>query len=447
MLCGLLSRTRPCRVRRNRLWAEALEPRYMLSGAPTVADVNVSSTDWSAGFVDYLETSSLGTDGYSIPVGSSDQLDPLPWNNLDQVRITFSEDVRVQASDLSVSGVNTTAYAFSDFSYDSQTYTAVWTLANQLTEDKLLIDLDGDGLDPVEDLADNTLDGEWTNSSSTYNSGNGVAGGDFEFRLDVLPGDVNQTGVVTNADYLYTRVLNGKDTEDAGYLPLRDIDGSGQINSTDYDAIYAMIGDDLPTGDPAGVSDDAPTTQGFSDVNVNEDAADQVISLFNAFDDAEDSDSQMTYAIISNRNPNLFDSTDIDGVQGELTLDLAEDAFGIAELVIRATDTAGLIVDTLLLLQLSAVNDAPVISDFSCTVDAGSIWTFTGTVTDVDDDPTGWTVTFGGVLSGHTTSVQSDGTFEYAVYLAPETFGNALAQTEDDDEAESNVASCYVGVT
>ncbi len=87
-------------------------------------------------------------------------MDDLPWDNLDQIRITFSEAVEVQEWDLSVSGVNTTAYEFSNFSYDSQTYTAVWTLADPIAKDKLLIDLGGDGLDPVEDLNANVLDGE-----------------------------------------------------------------------------------------------------------------------------------------------------------------------------------------------------------------------------------------------------------------------------------------------
>ena len=93
---------------------EVLEPRWVLS-APSVADVNVCSTEWATEFVDYLETSELGTDGYSIPVGSSAQLQTIPWVNVDQIKITFSENVDVQMGDLSLSGVNTTAYEFSSF--------------------------------------------------------------------------------------------------------------------------------------------------------------------------------------------------------------------------------------------------------------------------------------------------------------------------------------------
>ena len=48
--------------------------------------------------------------------------------------------------------------------------------------------------DSVTDVAGNALDGEWDNGTDTYNSGDGAAGGDFAFRIDILPGDVNQVG-------------------------------------------------------------------------------------------------------------------------------------------------------------------------------------------------------------------------------------------------------------
>ncbi|MGB6042704.1 MAG: hypothetical protein WBF93_06060, partial [Pirellulales bacterium] len=221
--------------RPGRCRLETLEPRNMLSGTPpTVADVNVGSTAWTSDFIDYLEANSLGTDGYSIPVGSSSQLDPLPWHNLDQIRITFSEDVNVQQSDMALSGINTTAYEFADFDYDSATFTATWTLAGNIAGDGLLIDLSGDGLDPVTDLDSNILDGEWTTSSSTYGSGNGTAGGDFEFRLDVLPGDASQSGYVSTADFSRVWFFRGTDTEDANYNPIYDLDGSGDIGTDDY---------------------------------------------------------------------------------------------------------------------------------------------------------------------------------------------------------------------
>ena len=119
--------------RRRCLRLETLETRAMLSH-PAVTAVNVAGTNWNPSFVSYLQSSGLGAGGYAIPVGSSAQLQTLPWTNINQIRITFSEDVVVHAEDLSVSGVNTTAYAFSGFAYDSTSHTATWTLAAPVHE-------------------------------------------------------------------------------------------------------------------------------------------------------------------------------------------------------------------------------------------------------------------------------------------------------------------------
>ena len=181
-----------------------------------------------------MESHAFGSSGYSVPVGSSAQTKALPWNNLDQIKIEFSEDVDVQAADLSLSGKNTTSYAFADFFYDPQLRLATWTLTAPLTKDRLMIDLDANGIDPVHDLEGNILDGEWTNNVSTYASGNGTAGGDFEFLLNSLPGDVNGTGQVTNLDYVLTRSQEGKSTTSTGYNPKYDVNGSGLIDATDW---------------------------------------------------------------------------------------------------------------------------------------------------------------------------------------------------------------------
>jgi len=422
---------------------ETLERRLTLS-APTVADVNVSSTDWTSTFVDHLETESLGTDGYSVPVGSSSQLTSLSWTNLDQIRITFSEDVDVQQSDLSVSGVNTTAYSFSDFSYDSVNYVATWTLSSALACDKILIDLDGNGLDPVEDTSGNDLDGEWTDSSSTYNSGNGTAGGDFEFRFNVVPGDVSGDNGVNFLDAIWVNTKNGLSAGDSGYDIRYDVNGDGDIDSADYVATASRSGSVLPSGNPAGTSNDAPTTSGLADVNVNEDAVDQVLQLYNAFEDAEDDDDEMTYEVLSNSNSALFDSVSIDGYGG-LTLDFADDAFGEAELIIRATDADGLFVDTALAVDVTAVNDAPVISGFGASKGLGDYWTFHGSVADMDDDVEGMIITLGGVLAGYnvTATVQSDGTFSLTDEFPGLEEGFAFAQTDDGD-LDSNLAYYWV---
>ncbi|MHC4175868.1 MAG: hypothetical protein ACYSWU_00065 [Planctomycetota bacterium] len=193
---------------------------------------------------------------------------------------------------------------------------------------------------------------------------------------------------------------------------------------------------------------DAPTTSGISDVFVDEDAANEVISLYDAFDDIEDPDEYLTYQVVGNSNSELFDSVDVDGYGG-LVLDFAADAYGEGEITVRATDTDGAWVETTFLVDVAAVNDAPVISGFFASEGPVPFWTFSGTVTDVDDDVEGMIVVFGGVLAEFnvTATVQADGTFSLTDQFPGIQSGTATAQTEDPQELASNLALYQVYVT
>ena len=89
-----------------------------------------------------------------------------------------------------------------------------------------------------------------------------------------------------------------------------------------------------------------PTTSGIADVTVNEGAANTIIPLFDAFDDAQDSDTALTYEVIANTNAALFETPPtIAPATGELTLDYAATGTGTAEITVRAADTGALFVD------------------------------------------------------------------------------------------------------
>ena len=96
-----------------------------------------------------------------------------------------------------------------------------------------------------------------------------------------------------------------------------------------------------------------PTTSGINDVNVLVNAANTEINLFDAFDDYEDPDDALTYSIVSNTNPSLFNSTTIGGNPRLLTLDYALDAEGTADITVRATDTTNESVETTFTVTVS----------------------------------------------------------------------------------------------
>ncbi len=437
----MITKSSLCRGRR--LCLQPLESRMMLSH-PTVTAVNLCSTDWSSAFVSHLESQGLGVDGYAVPAGAS-QLQTLPWNNLNQVRITFSEDVVVSAECLSISGVNTTAYAFDSFSYDATSHVAVWTLASDLSVDKLMLDLDADGMAPVRSASTaDVLDGAWVDGQSTFPSGNSTGGTDFQFSFNVAPGDANASNSVTSADVIVVRNAIGTSVGDSGYNPRYDIDGSGSITDGDRETVVNLQASTLPTGNPTGMSNDAPTTAGIADLPLAAGAADYVLALSDLFDDAETLSEDLAYSIVGNSNSSLFTSLSIDS-SGDLTVDLNGSNTGYALLTLRATDSVGLFVETTLAMRVSA---PPVISNWACVQEMDQSWTISGTVTDADDSVLNDTVYFGGVFAPYylMTSVAGDGSFLFNVFLPGLEEGLGTAQTTDPNGVHSEINLYYVVV-
>jgi hypothetical protein len=166
----------------------------------SVAQVLVDGTAWSPSYLSNMQNAGLGNgQGYAIPAGSAQALD-LPWGNVNQIRIAFNENVNVQENSLSVTGVTVPQSGFSAFTYDSATHTAVWTLSAPIGNDRVQLHLSATGANAVTNPAGDPLDGDWTDQVSSFPSGNGTAGGDFNFGFNVLPGDLNQDGIVNSQD-------------------------------------------------------------------------------------------------------------------------------------------------------------------------------------------------------------------------------------------------------
>lgn len=232
---------------------------------PQVIDVLVRGTDWTGGFLSALDAAGLGFDGYSVPVGSGAQLNPLTWSNVDQIRILFSEEVAITSDDLTVAGVNASEYVPISFSTDAGpdagTFLATWTFAEPIHNDKLLLHLD----DTIVDLTGHALDGEWDNptdqldaSSDTYPSGDFDPGGEFDFRLNLLTSDASHNGIVDVGDF----TLWG----DGFGLPITtataqiDFTGNNSIDIDDFTMWADNFNITLPVGEPsvAGVESESP---------------------------------------------------------------------------------------------------------------------------------------------------------------------------------------------
>jgi hypothetical protein len=190
------------------------------------------------------------------------------------------------------------------------------------------------------------------------------------------------------------------------------------------------------------VTDDAPTTAGIPDIGVATGTTDYVLSLPNYFQSDETASTNLAYSIVNNTNPSIFNSLTIDS-QGNLTMDFAGNADGVSTLTIRATDPAGLLVDTTAAVH---VNTPPAIGGFTAVQGSSDYWTLSGTVSDSDVAVAGDVVAFGGTLAGYnlTATVNADGTFTVDAPLPGFQGGLATAQTQDPYGVPSNQTSYLI---
>src|SRR5690606_15084430 len=126
----------------------------------------------------------------------------IPWEKINQVSITFDKAVTIASGALAIRGLNTANYTVSAMPTNPSGSTYTWTITTPIVGDRLLIELD----DAKVTSSGSSLDGEWTDNTSTGNSGNGTAGGDFRFRVNILPGDVDGDGDTQNDDRMDVRL-------------------------------------------------------------------------------------------------------------------------------------------------------------------------------------------------------------------------------------------------
>jgi probable HAF family extracellular repeat protein len=166
---------------------------------------------------------------YSMPVGSADQLRPLPWIGADQVTLTFDQQVVLQRDDMVViDGAGSRRRLFGPVvSNDAAgTSSATWQIDGPLPRGATTLLL----FDRVTDVFGNALDGEWADGVSVR-SGDGLPGGPFAFHLNLLPGDANQDGSVNLIDAIGVRDRMGSvPALDGSFY---DFDRNGVINRGD----------------------------------------------------------------------------------------------------------------------------------------------------------------------------------------------------------------------
>jgi len=243
---------------------------------PQVTGVQFAGTSWSDPFVDHLAAAGLGAGGFAVPTGSSAQLQPLSWINLDQILVQFNEDVQVKLDDLTVT-VDDQTLGLIGFSYDRNALTATWTLDAVIDTANLVLRLS----DSVYDQDGNLLDGDWVDTRADLSSGSGdrVAGGDFVFSFNVLPGEVVDTAVAAGPepekgpDQPVVAVVTQDDAQriadriglsigDELYDPRLDLNGDGFISQVDLELVNGRLDSSVTIVPAAGDPVVAPQVTG-----------------------------------------------------------------------------------------------------------------------------------------------------------------------------------------
>ncbi|WP_261344243.1 Calx-beta domain-containing protein [Stieleria varia] len=252
------------RVRNARLDIGAVEVQDVVppAPAPRIVDVGVGSTSWNQAFRDAIDADGQGM----MLTGSNDQLRDVPFINADQIFVRFDQPIAPTdggqwlPDDIQLIGSPTLGhtYSFSDVEFLSGSNTLVLTIDGMLVADKLLLHINASRVMGL----DQSLDGEWATDQSDP-SGDGAAGGDFNFRFDVLPGNFNNDLLTNTTDLSAIRALG---TQIAGITPdfnmYANVNGDLLVNTTDLSAIRSL-GTQLLIG-IAEPTQPAPSSPGIS---------------------------------------------------------------------------------------------------------------------------------------------------------------------------------------
>jgi hypothetical protein len=192
---------------------------------------------------------------------------------------------------------------------------------------------------------------------------------------------------------------------------------------------------------------EGPLTYGILNSSVNEDAGLQLITTAASFHDPDLESLTYTVTTVS-QTAGLLDSVSINANTGVLSVQAKTNAFGTAVLRVTATDTAGATVSSQFTHSVIAVNDAPVLLNYSGETFSGQPLTATTPglllgATDVDNSSISAVLIQG--PSHGTVTIRPDGSFTYTPatgYFGSDSF--RFAGSDGQTTGATMTASLFV---
>jgi hypothetical protein len=176
------------------------------------ATVTAVSADWGTSGTIALQTAADGL--RLLPAGRNTDL---PWSGINKLQITLSQAESLSPSDVSVTGITVANYGPVTISGSGTNYTITFAQAIT-TADRVTVTIGNAGI-------------------TTYTR-----------RLDVLPGDANDDGVVNAQDLVVVR--NDFTSLGGVFNIFDDINGDGVVDISDTNLVGRFIGKRLPTVTP-----------------------------------------------------------------------------------------------------------------------------------------------------------------------------------------------------
>ena len=242
-----------------RFTADAPEPVAPVK----ITGVYVKGSGWNAGYLARSPFSNVqgATVGWELPDGPAQLANAsnVAWNNVNTITVEFDQPIAqpdaaaLQLVRGTASG-NQTIVPTLDPTLLGDGSVAQWTLPagfSALERGKYVLSIAADGI--TNTAGTTILDGDWITGVSTFaqGSGDGEAGGTFNFFFNALVGDVNGDGVMNAGDLSAIRTaltspLNTPLAADSSNYRL-DIDGLNSLNSADLSKTRAQLTSALGT--------------------------------------------------------------------------------------------------------------------------------------------------------------------------------------------------------
>ncbi|MGA7499177.1 MAG: Ig-like domain-containing protein [Isosphaeraceae bacterium] len=173
------------------------------------ATVSAVTADWGTNGSSALQTAADGL--RLLPAGRTTDL---PWYGINKLQVTLSNPEALSPGDVSVTGITVANYGPVTISGSGTSYTITFAQAI-VTADRVTVTIGNAGI------------------------------ATFTRRLDVLPGDANDDGVINAQDLVVVR--NDFTTSGALYNVFDDINGDGTVDISDTNLVGKFIGKKLPT--------------------------------------------------------------------------------------------------------------------------------------------------------------------------------------------------------